>query len=35
MHELKHRDRSTIASTIKDGKGKSILSRMKQWFDEL
>lgn len=35
MHELRHRDRSTIASTIKDGKGKSILSRMKQWFDEL
>lgn len=35
MHELRHRDRSTIASTIKDGKGKSILSRMKHWFDEL
>ena len=35
MHELRHRDRSTIASSIKDGKGKSILSRMKQWFDEL
>jgi cell division protein FtsA len=35
MHELRHRDRSTIAMTIKDGKGKSILSRMKHWFDEL
>lgn len=35
QHELRHRDRATIASTIKDGKGKSILSRMKQWFDEL
>ncbi|MCU0454236.1 MAG: cell division protein FtsA [Bacteroidetes bacterium] len=35
MHELRHRDRSTIATTIKDGRGKSILSRMKQWFDEL
>src|SRR3989338_1850332 len=35
MHELKHRDRSIITAAIKDGKGKSIFTRMKQWFDEL
>ena len=35
MHELKHRNTSVITTAIKDGKGKSILSRMKQWFDEL
>ncbi|MGB2868723.1 MAG: cell division protein FtsA [Bacteroidota bacterium] len=35
MHELRHRDRSTITAAIKDGKGKSIFERMKTWFDEL
>jgi len=35
MHELKHRDTSVITTAIKDGKGKSIFDRMKQWFDEL
>ncbi len=35
MHELKHRDTSVITTAIKDGRGKSIFERMKQWFDEL
>src|SRR5512136_756307 len=35
MHELKHRDRSTITAALKDGKSKSIFQRMKDWFDQL
>jgi cell division protein FtsA len=35
MHELKHRDRSTITAALKDGKSKSIFHRMKEWFDQL
>jgi len=35
MHELKHRDRSTITAALKDGKSKSIFRRMKEWFDQL
>lgn len=35
LHELKHRDRSTITAAMRNGKGKSIFERMKTWFDEL
>lgn len=39
MHELRHRDRSTIAAGLPEGKGKgsvkTIFNRMKTWFDEL
>ena len=39
MHELKHRDRSTITASMTSEKGKgsvkSIFNRMKTWFDEL
>ncbi len=39
IHELKHRDRSAITSSMSNGKGrgslKNIFERMKLWFDEL
>jgi cell division protein FtsA len=39
IHELKHRDRSNITSTVTPEKGrgsiKNIFNRMKTWFDEL
>jgi len=39
IHELKHRDRSAITTTMHNGKGrgsvKNIFNRMKTWFDEL
>jgi len=39
VHELKHRDRSAITSSMSNGKGKgslkNIFERMKLWFDEL
>jgi len=35
MHELKHRDRSTLTAALKDGRSKSIFHRMKEWFDQL
>ena len=39
IHELKHRDRSTITASMGGAKGKgslkSIFDRMKLWFDEL
>ena len=39
IHEIKHRDRSTITASMSNGKGKgslkNIFERMKLWFDEL
>ncbi len=39
IHELKHRDRSAITTTMQNGRGKgsvkNIFNRMKTWFDEL
>lgn len=39
IHELKHRDRSAITASMRNGKGKgsmkNIFNRMKTWFDEL
>jgi cell division protein FtsA len=39
IHELRHRDRSAITSSMSNGRGKgslkNILNRMKTWFDEL
>ncbi|HEX9614656.1 MAG TPA: cell division protein FtsA, partial [Bacteroidota bacterium] len=39
IHELKHRDRSAITLTMRNGKGKgsvkNIFNRMRTWFDEL
>jgi cell division protein FtsA len=39
VHELKHRDRSAITSSVRNGKGKgsvkNIFNRMRTWFDEL
>jgi len=35
IHELKYRDRSAVKAVIQNGKGKSILQRMKNWFEEL
>ncbi len=35
MHEIKHRDRSTITAALRDGKKGSVIRRMKEWFDQL
>jgi cell division protein FtsA len=35
LHELRHRDRSNIRQTLRDGKKKSIFARMGEWFDQL
>lgn len=35
LHELRYRDRSAVKAVINNGKGKTILQRMKDWFNEL
>lgn len=35
IHELKYRDRTGLKAVINDGKGKTILRRMKEWFEQL